>query len=115
MKIVGSQFQSFGQNIMNHEQLSAVIQIVNFFGLQTCECFSEMLRVIFGHCPGTLYGVAFRVVARRFLCLSDACANASQICKPVMIVSDTPDYTCVEHGCRILSLSATERNPLLLY
>jgi len=33
------------------------------------------------HCPGTLYGVAAHVVTWYFPSLSDACPNASQICK----------------------------------
>jgi hypothetical protein len=64
---------------------------VNLIDGQASEARYEMLRVFVPHFPGPAYGVAPPVIGRHFLPLSDACPDASQICKSVLFGMGTPD------------------------
>jgi hypothetical protein len=68
--------------------------------------FSFLVNVIL-----VCYCVTF-LVARYSVSFSDACPNASHICKSVLFGLSAPDEICVEHGCRISVLPATERKIL---
>jgi len=69
-----------------------------------------MLSALARHRPLTPYGVVAHVVAR--YSLFQAPVPVHHICKSVLLGSDTPDKTFIEHRCRISALAATECNPL---
>jgi hypothetical protein len=77
----------------HHAQFRMPSLILNLLGKETCKGCSDMFCVYIWHCLGSPYSIGTRSVAMHCVPLSDACLNASQICKSALLDLGTPDNT----------------------